>query len=104
MADVFCHAGRSRKAAAVDAETESSWDWDQGKQHVLAAVRDLITLVDLKALFKGLSAAQQVINLCMELVSTVFLLDQHSSSLSGNIESLICTCRNASYDMQISYA
>lgn len=59
-------AGRGRKAAAAD---EDSWDWQHSRQRVLLAVRELL-LLDLKALFRGVAAAEQLINLAMELVSS----------------------------------
>jgi hypothetical protein len=59
-------AGRGRKAAA--GRDEYSWDWQHSRQRVLLAVRELL-LLDLKALFRGLAAAEQLINLAMELVS-----------------------------------
>jgi hypothetical protein len=59
-------AGRGRKAAA--AADEDSWDWQHSRQRVLLAVRELL-LLDLKALFRGIAAAEQLINLAMELVS-----------------------------------
>lgn len=77
----------------MDLEDDSSWDWEQGKQRVLSAVRDLITLVDLKALFKGLAAAQQLINLCMELVS----------ALGEQQQTLHCLCCYASPVVGVNY-
>ncbi|WIA41348.1 hypothetical protein OEZ86_004943 [Tetradesmus obliquus] len=56
-------AGRGRKAAGAD---DDSWDWQHSRQRVLLAVRELL-LLDLKALFRGLAAAEQLINLAMEL-------------------------------------
>jgi hypothetical protein len=60
-------AGRGRKAAADN--DDEGWDWQHSRQRVLLAVRELL-LLDLKALFRGLAAAEQLINLAMELVSS----------------------------------
>lgn len=60
---ILCCAGRGRKAAVEDAE----WDWQRSRQLVLLAVHDVMR-VDLRALFRGLSAAERMVNLCMELV------------------------------------
>jgi hypothetical protein len=66
MVSAVAPAGRGRKAAA--ANDDESWDWQHSRQRVLLAVRELL-LLDLKALFRGLAAAEQLINLAMELVS-----------------------------------
>eukprot|EP00879_Flechtneria_rotunda_P033161 GHRR01036702.1.p1 GENE.GHRR01036702.1~~GHRR01036702.1.p1 ORF type:complete len:403 (+),score=159.96 GHRR01036702.1:110-1318(+) len=58
-------AGRSKKAAAGEAD-EATWDWQHSRQRILLAVLDVVH-VDLKALFQGLAAAEQLISLCMEL-------------------------------------
>jgi hypothetical protein len=59
-------AGRGRKAAAD--EGCSGWDWQHSRQQVLLAVHDVMR-TDLRTLFKGLTAAERMVNLCMELVS-----------------------------------
>ncbi len=59
----LCAAGRGRKAAAEDAE----WDWQRSRLQVLLAVHDVMR-ADLRTLFRGLSAAERMVNLCMELV------------------------------------
>jgi hypothetical protein len=62
---IVCLAGRGRKAAADEA---SQWDWQHSRQQVLAAVHE-VTRTDLPTLFKGVTAAERMVNLCMELVS-----------------------------------
>jgi hypothetical protein len=57
-------AGRGRKAAADEG---LQWDWQTSRQQVLAAVHE-VTRTDLPTLFKGVTAAERMVNLCMELV------------------------------------
>lgn len=60
-------AGRGRKAAADDGP---EWDWQHSRQQMLLAVHDVMR-TDLRTLFKGLTAAERMVNLCMELVSAL---------------------------------
>jgi hypothetical protein len=73
-------AGRGRKAAA--AYDVDAWDWQASRQRVLRVVHDVMR-VDLRALFKGLAAAERMVNLCMELVSARWL---HTSRV------MVCLC------------
>ena len=65
-----CHClltGRGRKAAAAAADDAAEWDWPHSRQQVLLSVHDVMRL-DVRALFKGLSPAASMVNICMELV------------------------------------
>jgi hypothetical protein len=59
--------GRGRKAASEEC---AEWDWQHSRQQVLLAVLDVMR-TDLRTLFKGLTAAERMVNLCMELVRRV---------------------------------
>lgn len=78
-------AGRGRKAAGAD---DDSWDWQHSRQRMLLAVRELL-LLDLKALFRGLAAAEQLINLAMELVSVISITRGrccHAAAMSAQLQ------------------
>lgn len=65
-ASLYLFAGRGRKSAVEDAAV---WDWQHGRQQMLVAVHEIMR-VELKLLFKGLAAAERMINLCLEMVGT----------------------------------
>jgi hypothetical protein len=66
------NAGRGRKAAAAaasdaDAGMARGWDWQDGRLRVLLAVHAVMR-VELTALFRGLTVAERMVSLCLEMV------------------------------------
>jgi non-SMC mitotic condensation complex subunit 1, N-term len=60
-------AGRSRKAGTSAADHDELWDWQVARSRVLTAAATLLSL-DCRALFKGLSATEPLVNACLEMV------------------------------------